>query len=67
MLFKCLRSGNTVNIDDPEDIARMKFHEGYSQINQEVSHGLQTENAQTFPDQNPEAKEVKKRGRPKKQ
>ena len=65
MLFKCLRSGNTVEIDQPDDIDRMKTHEGYIQV-QEINHGLQTEDAEAHPDQSPEAKEVKKRGRPKK-
>lgn len=68
MLFKCLRSGNTVNIDDPEDIERMKTHEGYEVVNhKETDHGLQTEDAEAFQSEAPEAKEVKKRGRPKKE
>jgi len=29
MLFRCLRSGNTVNIDQQDDIDRMMHYEGY--------------------------------------
>lgn len=70
MLFKCLRSGNTVEINDPEDIERMKTHEGYILANQGDNHGLQKtpcpESSDACSGQDAEAKEVKKRGRPKK-
>ena len=74
MLYKCLRSGNTVEITDPEDIARMQYHEGYSPIIEieGEDHALRNEkdaspeDAQAFPHQGSEAKEVKKRGRPPK-
>lgn len=71
MLFKCLRSGNTVEISDPEDIERMKFHEGYIQF-QGDNHALPNEknaspeDAQAHPHQDAQAKEVKRRGRPPK-
>ena len=69
MLFRCLRSGNTVEISDPEDVERMKFHEGYQPVLGE-NHGLHEktpspEDAATCSGENAEAKEVKKRGRPK--
>ncbi len=66
MLFRCLRSGNTVEITQPDDIERMKDYEGYVAIKEE-DHGLQTEDAEALQSEAPEAKEVKKRGRPKKE
>jgi hypothetical protein len=32
MLFKCKRSGNTINVEQPDDIERMKTHEEYTQV-----------------------------------
>ena len=32
MLFKCLRSGNTVDIEQQDDIDRMMTHEGYAKV-----------------------------------
>ena len=65
--FKCLRSGNTISLNDPEDVERMKTHEGYILVNQGDNHeDASPQDAQAQPDQTAEAKEVKQRGRPKK-
>ena len=65
--FKCLRSGNTISLNDPEDVERMKTHEGYILVNQGDNHeDASPQDAKTRPDQTAEAKEVKQRGRPKK-
>lgn len=76
-LFKCLRSGNTVNIEQQDDIDRMKFHEGYVAVGEvtEVSthsqgdryeqHEMQSAFAQAPQVAEAEVK-AKKRGRPSK-
>lgn len=71
MLFRCLRSGNTVNIDQQDDIARMKFHEGYEAV--EVSTHSQGESNEHNEMQSAFAQapqvaqaEVKRKGRPPK-
>ena len=64
--FKCLRSGNTISLNDPEDVERMKTHEGYVLANQGDNHEVQIpQDAETLSGQDAEAKEVKQRGRPK--
>jgi hypothetical protein len=77
-LFKCLRSGNVVNIDQQDDIDRMKFHEGYVAVEEviEVSthlhgenHGVQIpQNAEAQAGQDAEAEVIvaKRKGRPRK-
>jgi hypothetical protein len=40
-LFRCLRSGNTVEISQPDDVERMKDHEGYVRVTEEEQHGMQ--------------------------
>lgn len=65
-LFRCLRSGRTVEFTDPEDIEKMKDNESYvkvsthSQGEQDVMRNKVKEDAQ----QGQEAPQVKKRGRP---
>ncbi len=76
MLFRCKRSGNTINIEQPDDIERMKTHEEYTQVISQVSthsqgeqHGLQ-ETQQDAKAPEAEVKELhqpKRRGRPTKQ
>jgi len=80
MLFKCKRSGNTINVEQPDDIERMKTHEEYTQVTPQVSthsqgeqHGLQ-EIAQDAKATEAEVKaevqqvqQPKRRGRPAKQ
>ena len=82
MLFKCLRSGNTVNIDQQDDIDRMMTHEGYAKV---VTHEvpfdvisemeIQDEIQETHADADEAVEDaqeaqvlkvVKQRGRPKK-
>ena len=70
MLFKCLRSGNTVDIEQQDDIDRMKTHEGYELV-KEIQHEEETKAyADEVPVQVPHEEEVlkvvKQRGRPKK-
>jgi hypothetical protein len=75
-LFKCLRSGNTVEIFQEDDIDRMKDHEGYIRLDlhQGENHEVSSpENAKAQTDQDAKAevteadpKPVAKRGRPKK-
>lgn len=77
--FKCKRSGNTINVEQPDDIERMKTHEEYTQVTIQVSthsqgeqHGLQ-EIAQDAEAPEAEVKALtqlqqpKRRGRPAKQ
>ena len=59
MLFRCLRSGNIVNIEQPDDIERMKEYE--YEVVKENDDGMQKDEVQEASE-----KEVKKRGRPKK-
>jgi hypothetical protein len=72
MLFRCLRSGNTVNIIQQDDIDRMMNFEGYEPV-KEIQHE-QHEQHETNADetvqipQTPEAEVLtvaKKRGRPR--
>jgi cupin superfamily acireductone dioxygenase involved in methionine salvage len=73
-LFKCLRSGNVVNIDQQDDIDRMKFHEGYVAVGEVSTHSqgdshehneMQSAFAQAPQVAEAEVK-AKKRGRPSK-
>jgi hypothetical protein len=73
MLFKCKRSGNTINVEQPDDIERMKTHEEYTQVVPQVSthsqgeqHGLQEEQ-QDAKAPEAEVKQPKRRGRPARQ
>ena len=72
MLFRCLRSGNTVNIEQPDDIERMKTHEEYVQVSthsQGDDHGKEAtrpQDAQAYPHQDAQAKVLRRPGRPKK-
>ena len=69
MLFRCLRSGNTVNIEQQDDIDKMKFHEGYEPV-KEIQDEKEVTKADEVPVQVPHEAEVlkvvKQRGRPKK-
>jgi len=69
MLFRCKRSGNTINIEQPDDIERMKTHEEYTQVSthsQGEQHGLQ-ETQQDAKAPEAEVKQPKRRGRPARQ
>ena len=75
MLFKCVRSGRTMEVNDPEDIVQMKTNESYvivevsavSAHSQGDSDGLRKETKEV-PVQNADAApEVKKRGRKRKE
>ena len=67
MLFRCLRSGNTVNIEQQDDIDKMKFHEGYEPVKeiQDEKEAIQEVPVQV-PHEAEVLKVVKQRGRPKK-
>jgi len=69
MLFRCLRSGNTVNIHQQDDIDRMMKYEGYEPV-KEIQHEVQEASPpDEVPNEIPHEKEVlikKKLGRPKK-
>lgn len=68
MLFRCVRSGNVVNIDQQDDIDRMKAHEGYVPVVDYVVE-VPNENAKETDEAVQDAKEtqvLKQRGRPKK-
>jgi len=72
MLFKCKRSGNTINIEQPDDIERMKTHEEYTQVSthsQGEQHGLQEEqqDAKAPEAEVKQSQQPKRRGRPAKQ
>ncbi len=59
-LFKCLRSGNTVEIFQEDDVERMKDHEGYIRLDVPQPKGDDHEvsvakNAEAQTDQNAEA------------
>lgn len=41
--FKCKRSGNTIKVEVPDDIEKMRKHEGY----EEVKDGMQDEIKET--------------------
>ncbi len=70
MLFRCLRSGNTVDIVQQDDIARMMNFEGYEPV-KETQHEIQTVKAVQAHEVAHEAPEAevltvaKKRGRPR--
>lgn len=71
MLYRCLRSGRTVEINDPEDIEKMKDNESYviaevSAHSQGEQHGLQETNEKDAVEVARKAPQVKSRGRPKK-
>jgi hypothetical protein len=76
MLFRCKRSGNTINIEQPDDIERMKTHEEYTQVAAQVSaysqgeqHGMQEKQTDesTVPQAGQNAEAKVRRGRPPKQ
>jgi hypothetical protein len=72
MLFKCKRSGNTINVEQPDDIERMKTHEEYTQVSthsQGEQHGLQEKQTDesTVPQAGQNAEAKVRRGRPPKQ
>ena len=64
MLFRCRRSGNTVNIEQPDDIERMKTHEEYAavEIQNETSSNEAVEVTEA-----PKTEVLKRRGRPRKE
>jgi hypothetical protein len=68
MLFKCKRSGNTINVEQPDDIERMKTHEEYTQVS---THSQGEQDGLRKKAQDAEAPEAevltvaKKRGRPR--
>ena len=75
MLFKCVRSGRTMEVNDPEDIVQMKTNESYvivevsavSAHSQGEQDGLRKE-TEEVPVQNADAApKVKKLGRPRKE
>ena len=72
MLFKCVRSGRTMEVNDPEDIVQMKTNESYvivevSAHSQGEQDGLRKE-TEEVPVQNADATpKVKKLGRPRKE
>lgn len=59
-LFRCLRSGNTITFTSEDDIAGLRKHEGYEEVNVETTETIETE------PQKQEEKVLKLRGRPKK-
>ena len=80
MLFRCLRSGNTVDIEQIDDIDRMRTHEGYERVEVhaspfDVTTEMETKNedaqitaaieVQEAPQE--DAPVLKKRGRPRKE
>lgn len=72
MLFKCVRSGRTMEVNDPEDIVQMKTNESYiivevSAHSQGDSDGLRKETQEVTFQNADAAPEVKKRGRPRKE
>lgn len=63
MFYKCIRSGNTLEVTDPEDIEKMKTNESYVLIGDSSEKASQEE----IPVQNADApSQVKQRGRPAK-
>lgn len=69
MFYRCVRSGKTIEFNDPEDIEQMKTNESYTPIEvstylQGNSNGLQETNEKESA-QVTKAQEVK-RGRPRK-
>lgn len=71
MLFRCIRSGNTVNIEQIDDIERMKYHEGYVPVIdyvelKEKDHEIKKTDSNEDADEDAKKEKVliKKRGRP---
>lgn len=69
MLYRCIRSGRTMEFNDPEDIEQMKTNESYVPIevsthSQGEPHGLQQTNEKDAVEVSSKAPQVK-RGRPK--
>lgn len=76
MLFRCKRSGNTINIDQPDDIERMRVHEEYTEVIEQVSTHYQgdqdglrekEQNAETSETEVKQSHQPKRRGRSAKQ
>lgn len=68
-LFRCLRSGRTVEFTDPEDIEKMKDNESYVKVSTH-SQGEQdgtTETKKEVSVQDAQEKVLKKLGRPRKE
>lgn len=68
MLYRCIRSGRTMEFNDPEDIEQMKTNESYVPIevsthSQGEQDGMRNE-VKEDAQQGQEAPQVKKRGRP---
>ena len=60
-IFRCNRSGNTMSVNNEDDIAVMRKHEGYTEVVNEAST-----NAPIKVSQAPKAEVLKHRGRPRK-
>ena len=75
MLFKCVRSGRTMEVNDPEDIVQMKTNESYvivevsvvSAYSQGDGDGLRKETKEVPIKNADAAPKVKKLGRPRKE
>ena len=66
MLFKCRRSGNIINIEQPDDVERMKTHEEYSIVEVPVEANTNTNEAVEVTEA-PKTEVLKRRGRPRKE
>lgn len=67
MLFKCIRSGRTMEVTDPEDIVQMKSNESYIEVSAHShgeQHGLQETAQREVEAPRQDAVPVKRRGRP---
>ena len=69
MLFRCVRSGRTMEITDPDNIVQMRNNESYVEVSaysQGEQNGLRKE-TEEVPVQNADAApKVKRLGRPRK-
>jgi len=65
MLFRCLRSGNTVNINQQEDIDRMISYEGYEPV-KEIQIEANEKTPEAIQDEPQAPPVLKQRGRPRK-
>lgn len=59
--FRCKRSGHTVSFTNENDIAGLRTHEGYEEVNVETTETIKTE-----PRQEEKREVLKLRGRPPK-